>query len=291
MDLPRITIVTPSFNQAKYLPETIESVLKQDYPNLEYIIIDGGSTDGSVDVIKRYERHLAYWVSEKDSGQSEAINKGFARSTGELFNWINSDDILFPGALHCIAQAFVKHRDAAFIVGDNARGDANGEIIRISAAPSLSSMAPAKWALWVAQQSTFIASEMVERVGGLREDLHCVMDAELYYRIFAAGGWYVRVNALVGMIREHPDAKGVTKRDDWGPEREKVFGETGVGRFRVKTARMHMKLKRMFDGSYLRSWLLLRKWKGKKAWEPIRYALGGTGSSYPVEGADPANSG
>jgi len=142
VDLPRITIVTPSFDQAKYLPETIESVLKQDYPNLEYIIIDGGSTDGSVDVIKRYERHLSYWVSEKDSGQSEAINKGFKKATGEFFNWINSDDVLFPGALHRIAEAFAKNPDADLIVGDHARSHADGRIIKVSAAASRMALSP-----------------------------------------------------------------------------------------------------------------------------------------------------
>ncbi|UCG57063.1 MAG: glycosyltransferase [Phycisphaerales bacterium] len=264
--LPRISIVTPSYNQAKYLPETIESILNQDYPNLEYIIIDGGSTDGSVDIIKRYESHLAYWVSEKDSGQSEAINKGFRKSTGVLFNWINSDDILFPGALHRIAETFACHADASLIVGDNARSDQKGRIIRISAVPSFSSLSPRSWAIWVAQQSTFISSAVFRNVGGVREDLHCVMDAELYYRILTGGGELARANGLIGSIREHPEAKGAARRSEWGPERSKVFGESGVSHLRVEIARAKMRCRRLLDGSCLRSWLLLRKWKGKRAW-------------------------
>src|SRR5688500_5767577 len=102
---PLVTIVTPSFNQAPYLEATIQSVLSQNYPNLEYIIVDGGSTDGSVEIIKRYSGRLAYWVSEPDGGQAEAINKGVARSTGSLVGWLNSDDLLLPGALRRLAEA------------------------------------------------------------------------------------------------------------------------------------------------------------------------------------------
>src|SRR5688572_11561284 len=101
--LPSITVITPSYNQGRYIEETIDSVLSQGYPSLEYIVIDGGSADNSVEIIRKYEPYLAYWVSEKDRGQAHAINKGLARSTGELWNWSNSDDVLAPGALHRVA--------------------------------------------------------------------------------------------------------------------------------------------------------------------------------------------
>ncbi len=114
---PRISIVTPSFNQAQYLEETIRSVLLQGYPNLEYFVFDGGSTDGSADILRRYDAFLDGWVSERDKGQSDAINKGFARCTGTIVNWLCSDDILLPGALGQVGGAFVERPGADVVVG------------------------------------------------------------------------------------------------------------------------------------------------------------------------------
>jgi len=266
MEYPRISIVTPSYNQAKYLPETIESILRQDYPNLEYIIVDGGSRDGSVDVIRRYERHLAWWVSEKDSGQSEAINKGFAKSTGELFNWINSDDLLFPGALHRLAEAFRNHPDTAMVVGDHARGDAEGRVVRIRAVPSRMAVSADSWVSAGGQQSTFIASRVFRQVGGVRQDLHYIMDRELYHRILAAGGRFVPARGLIGMIREHPECKGLAHLGEWRHEIDRMYRHYEVSEKRQRLAVARMRLCRLLDGSYVRSRLLYRKWRGKQPW-------------------------
>lgn len=116
--LPRITIVTPSYNQGKYIEQTILSVLNQNYPNLEYIIMDGGSIDGSVAIIKKYEKFLSYWCSEKDEGQADAIHRGFKKGTGEILGWVNSDDLLMPGCLSSVAQYFLHHPHIDCVVGN-----------------------------------------------------------------------------------------------------------------------------------------------------------------------------
>ncbi len=118
MKYPKISIVTPSFNQGKYIEQTIQSVINQNYPNLEYIIIDGGSTDDTVDIIKKYEHKLAYWVSEKDQGQTDAINKGFSKCTGDIFNWINSDDYYVPGTLLKLGELFFNNPSVEVICGN-----------------------------------------------------------------------------------------------------------------------------------------------------------------------------
>src|SRR5437773_10669670 len=123
---PKLSIITPSFNQAQYLEETILSVLQQKYDPLEFIIIDGGSTDGSVEIIRKYESRLAYWVSEKDRGQAHAINKGLQRATGELIAYLNSDDYYSPGALRSVAEFFMVHPDVDLIHGRCAVADAEG---------------------------------------------------------------------------------------------------------------------------------------------------------------------
>ena len=127
---PKISIVTPSYNQVKFLERTILSILNQNYPNLEYIIIDGGSTDGSVEIIKKYEKYLACWVSEKDKGQSDAINKGFKKASGDIIAWQNSDDIYLPGVFEKVALLFSKRKDMDVVFGNIYLIDENDNILR-----------------------------------------------------------------------------------------------------------------------------------------------------------------
>ncbi|MBC8184622.1 glycosyltransferase [candidate division KSB1 bacterium] len=180
--LPRISIVTPSYNQGQFIEETIRSVLLQGYPNLEYIIIDGGSTDNSVELIKKYEPWLTYWTSEKDRGQSHAINKGFQRVTGEIFAWLNSDDFFLPGALQRVAAEFHAQNGLAMMAGECINVDIAG--VEISRKQSntfdplvvLISGKPA-------QPATFFHRRMLDEIGFLREDLHYPLDREYILRI------------------------------------------------------------------------------------------------------------
>lgn len=217
-DSPRITVVTPSFNQVEFLEETILSVLNQGYPNLQYIIIDGGSSDGSVEIIRKYEMRLTYWVSEKDKGQSNAINKGWQRASGEILCWLNSDDYLLPDTLFRVAELFKKHPDAGFIHANAIRidqtGQPSGEPLggHFDLATSLiRSKNP------VAQPATFIAKQALADVGFLNEDLHMSMDWDLWIRIAARYPVYY-FNENWAAFRVWPGAKGSTISDTSSPD-------------------------------------------------------------------------
>jgi glycosyltransferase involved in cell wall biosynthesis len=211
--LPRITVITPSFNQAAYLEQTIRSVLDQDYPNLEYIVVDGGSADGSVDIIRRFEHRLAWWVSEPDSGQAHAINKGLARATGDILAYLNSDDLYQPGALLRVAECFRRHPDADLLHGWCRMIDADGRTAdRRAGSISRYDEILDLWGVWWKQRNfvqpeVFWTKRIAKRVGPFREDLHWVMDYEYWLRILRAGGKVERIDAELAAFRIHPEQK------------------------------------------------------------------------------------
>jgi len=203
----RISIVTPSYNQGKYLEKTILSVLEQGYPNLEYIIIDGGSSDESVEIIKKYADRLAWWVSEPDRGQSHAINKGFARATGEIFGWLNSDDWYQPGALQAVAEAFAAHPEAGAVVGAGEMVDEKGQQLLFKAPTKVDLDFLYHWLddfFW--QPSCFFSRRAWEKCGPLELDLHYAMDLDLWLRIVAIFPFPV-TDANLSMSLKHADAK------------------------------------------------------------------------------------
>jgi glycosyltransferase involved in cell wall biosynthesis len=179
---PKISIITPSYNQGQYIEETILSVLNQNYPNLEYIIIDGGSTDNTVDIIKKYEDRLTFWVSESDNGQSHAINKGFKRATGDIITWLNSDDILEANALNTIASAFNNHPEVQFAYGLNI--DFEKEKLDIKRVfPTDDLKCRAVYSFPYSQPACFYRRHILDTIGYIDESIHFAMDHDLFLRI------------------------------------------------------------------------------------------------------------
>jgi glycosyltransferase involved in cell wall biosynthesis len=203
---PRISVVTPSYNQAKFLERTILSVINQGYPNLEYIIIDGGSTDGSTDLIKKYEKHLTYWISEKDCGQSHAINKGLKIVTGDWVAWQNSDDIFYPGTFESLANAARKNSQSSLIIGNMNMIDEQGDVINDLkyVTPTYESLLAEGMVL--TNQAAFWRRSIHEKIGYLKEDLHYGFDFEWFLRILQHGR-ATHVNKTWGGLRMHSQTK------------------------------------------------------------------------------------
>lgn len=180
---PLVSIVTPSYNQAKFLRATIESVLGQTYPNIEYIVIDGGSTDGSVDLIREYADRLAYWVSEPDQGQTDAINKGFAKASGQYMAWLNSDDTYEPEAV-AEAVAFLQaHPEVGLVYGDANFIDEHGRPIGRFPAAQTDYQRLRRGYVHIPQQSAFWRAELWQQVGPLDPQMYFAMDYDLWVRL------------------------------------------------------------------------------------------------------------
>jgi len=227
--VPRISVVTPSLNQARFLKDTIVSVLEQGYPNLEYIVVDGGSTDGSVEIIRKYEKHLAWWVSESDNGQYEAIQKGFQRSTGDIMAWLNSDDMYHHNALFKVAHIFDTNTNVDWISGRQTWWGEDGCVTGIM--PDLPVYSREKYLRkeydrpWIQPESTFWRRSLWEKAGGrLRKDLQFAGDLELWTRFFRYASLYT-VDALLGGYRQHDAQRATVQRDKYLAEAEAIIND------------------------------------------------------------------
>jgi glycosyltransferase involved in cell wall biosynthesis len=204
---PHVSIVTPSFNQVQFVGHTIQSVLNQQYPNLEYIVIDGASNDGSQQVIAQVEERLTHWISEADKGQTEAINKGFRLTTGEIMGYLNSDDLLLPGALNTVADCFARRPDIDVIYGHRILIDEHGKAIGRWILPPHTSLAYA-WADFVPQETMFWRRSIWDQVGGqLDESFRFAMDWDLIARFSSIGARFYRMPRYLAAFRVHAKQK------------------------------------------------------------------------------------
>lgn len=234
---PRITVVTPSYNQAQYLERTITSVLDQGYPDLEYIVVDGGSTDGSVDIIRKYADRISWWVSEKDRGQSHAINKGLQRATGDWVAWQNSDDVYAPGAFASLARAAARHGHADLIIGNVNLIDSADIVLRDLryVTPTFGSMLAEGMIL--TNQVAFWRREVHARIGWLEESLSCAFDYDWFLRLLESGHG-AHVDELWGGYRFHGETKTSLIGDRCRAEREKILGGRGLPPWKVNLYRL-----------------------------------------------------
>ena len=225
--MPRISIVTPTLNQAATLQETIESVLGQDYPDLEYWVFDGGSTDGTLAILKKYEQNPRFhWRSEPDLGQSDAVNKGLARATGEIFNWINSDDYLAPGALTKVAGTFQKNPRLEIVSGLTGEfRDRHPEVYNHLRLQIRSSPEETITVGVFCQPSTFWRTDIFRALGGLETSLHFTMDWHLWVKYLARHGQdkVLLLPDLLAHYRHHAEAKTSKDSEKFYRDAERVY--------------------------------------------------------------------
>lgn len=194
---------------ARFLPDTIESVLSQDYPRIEYLVMDGGSTDGTVEILKSYGDRLK-WISQKDGGQSDAVNQGFERTTGEIFTFLNADDVYYPGAVRTAVDAFREHPDCGVIYGDAVYTDEDGAVIRDYPVDPYD-FDRLGHLCFICQPASFIRSDVFREVGKLNRDLHLTLDYDLWLRI--AKRWPMhKVDALLATSRMYAENKTMSRR-------------------------------------------------------------------------------
>ncbi|MBX2989880.1 MAG: glycosyltransferase [Bacteroidetes bacterium] len=226
MKTPKISIVTPSFNQGQFLESTITSILDQGYPNLEYLIIDGGSTDNSVEIIKKYQKHLAYWVSEKDRGQTDAINKGLRRITGDIWGYLCSDDTYNPGTFERCMREF-KTSDADVLYGNCNFVNAEGTITRKKHPPAFTRERLLK-GNFLYQPSMFLRRSVLDRFGLFDEALHYSMDYEYWVRI-STEVKFAYVDYPFSNYRLHRQSKSMHAVIGMNKEGRQIMKKHGVG--------------------------------------------------------------
>ncbi len=250
---PLVSIITPSYNQGRFLETTIRSVLEQDYPNIEYIIVDGGSKDNSVEVIRKYQDRLTWWVSEKDKGHADALNKGFSHARGEILAWLNSDDIYFPGAVSEAVAFLCEHAQTGMVYGDAVLIDDTGKAIGRFASKQTDYHRLLRGTVHIPQATTFIRASLWRRVGPLDLSLFFSFDYDLWVRL-AKVSELSYVPRQWAYFRLHNSGKSIVNDDRCYPDMLRV---------------------QMREGGSWWSWMRLRYLvrKATYAWMPIRLRI------------------
>lgn len=219
-NFPLISIITPSYNQVRFIETTLRSVLDQDYPNIEYLVVDGGSDDGSVELLKRYTDRISWWVTERDSGQAEAINKGLSRAKGEYVAWLNSDDYYMPGAVSEAVNNLMAHPDAGIVFGNVRVVDRDEKVIN--------NLTYANWNLIdllsfhiIGQPGVFMRHSVLESAGYLDQSYHLLLDHQLWIRM-AQQAKMVYVPSLWASAHYHEDCKNLAMASDFGKEAQSI---------------------------------------------------------------------
>jgi glycosyltransferase involved in cell wall biosynthesis len=218
---PLVSIVTPSFNQAAFLEETIRSVIGQDYEPIEYILIDGASTDGSLEIIKRYEEQLAYWISEPDQGQVDAINKGLRKASGHIVAWINSDDLYMAGTVRDAVETLQKHPEVGMVYGDGIMVDAKGNLLDRHTYRTYTVLDLLCFEVLL-QPTVFMRREVLQQVGYLSEDYDLILDHDLWIKI-AAQASILHVPSFWAVERTHDSAKTIAQAATFVREAERLI--------------------------------------------------------------------
>jgi glycosyltransferase involved in cell wall biosynthesis len=218
---PLVSIITPSFNQAQFLAQAITSVLDQDYPSIEYLVVDGNSTDGSQSIIKNFEKKIDWWVSESDQGQAEAINKGMKRAKGEIIAWLNSDDYYLPGAVTRVVASFQEHPLCSFVYGDVMAVNANGSQINKLNYHQMDLVDLMKFNI-IGQPSVFIRREMLNKTGFLDPSLQFLLDHQLWLRL-AQQAPIRYLPDILSAARFHSQSKNVAQAGAFGEEAYQII--------------------------------------------------------------------